>query len=398
MRQVAYRFLVLSWIALPAVAAAPAAIGGEPEWYAGIDVGSKGIKVIALPIDAEGKPDLHRLINKLPHEAVNNVALKDLKDGKIRRAAIEEARAAVGDFYRQLTQAGVPNGPKIKPENVWIVASSGLTMNRPINFDELKGALHEATGGAKEVREISQRNEIELLMRGAIPPEQWENAVFVDVGSGNVKCGYIHPKRGPHVERPYIIEAELEGTVAYRQTIEKELKKQNAGENFRRFCKIAEQRREKLAVDVAEEISRNPGLLSSERRRVYISGGSPYVIASLLHPVEMARDDVVEVRFTVKELHGFINALSGNEKIPHPSLAGLGEQDRALAEAKVREVMDLFEAKGLLAGAEILLGFTEALHWEQDKKELFFTKSGLVAWIVGFVAQAKAEAAQKAGQ
>lgn len=398
MRHPVFKAWAIRSMALVIAVATPATADDQTEWYAGIDIGSKGIKVIALPIHADGKPDLHRMVSKLPHRAVNNVTLKDLKDGRFRQAAIDEARAAVKDFYSHLTEVGVPNGPKIKPQNVWIVASSGLLMGKPSNLDELKKAIREATGGAREPQEISQKQEVELLLRGSIPREQWENAVLVDVGSGNVKCGYIHPQRGPHVERPYVIDAEIEGTVAYRQTIEKQLKSEKAGDSFRRFCKVAEQGRDKLAAEVADEIGRSPGLLSSERHRVYLSGGAPYAIASLLHPLEMARDSVPDVQFTLHELHAFVNALQNTEQVPHPSLEHLSPADRELAEAKVREVMDLFDPKSLLAGAEIVLGFGQALHWEQDKKELYFTKSGLVAWIVGFVAEAKAAATPKTGQ
>jgi hypothetical protein len=371
---------------------APSARGGGAEWFAGIDVGAKGIKVIALPIDEAGKPDLHQLVKDLPgrhHQAVNNVTLKDLKDGKFRPEAIAEAQAAIKDFYEQLTRRGVPNGTTIKPENIWIVASSGLLKGRPSNLGELEQAVRAATGGAKALEPIPQKREVELLMRGAIPKEFLEDSVLVDVGSGNVKGGYFHPRRGPHVERFYVLDVELDGTEAYRQRIEKEMREENVGSGFGRFWKIAERRRNQLVEDVAEEIGRKPGLVSSARRRVYLSGGAPYVIASLLHPLEMARDDVLEVRFTVEELHNFIRKFQKTERIPVPPLDGLSGRDREDAEAKVREVLDIFEPRSLLAGAEILLAFNEALHWEEDKKDVYFTKSGLVAWIVGYVAESR---------
>jgi hypothetical protein len=401
MRQQGYRSLAAWCIAVATfactLAVAPPA-SDDSEWYAGIDVGSKGIKAVALPIDPSGKPDLHRTVSKLPHKAINNVTLKDLKDGKFRPAAIEDARAAVQDFYEQLTRGDEPKRPPIKPANIWIVASSGLVKDKPANFSELEQAVRDATGGANVLEQITARREMELLMRGAIPREQWENAIHVDVGSGNVKCGYIYPEHAPHVGRAYVADVDIEGTVSYRQTIEKEMKQGNAGESFRRYCKIAEERRENLARDVAGESGRNPGLFNPNRHRVYLSGGSPYVIASHLHPLEMANDSVTEVRFTIKELHEFIEKLQNTEKIPTRSLADLSETDRKLVEAQIRDVGDIFsDTKSLLAGAEILLGFNDALDWEKEKKEVFFTKSGLVAWIVGFVVEEKAKAARAAG-
>ena len=399
MRQHRYWILAVWYVAMLANGVIPRATAGESEWYAGIDVGSKGIKVVALAIDDAGKPDLHRVVKKLPHQAVNNVTLKDLKDGKIRPAAIDEARAAIKDFFEQLTQGDEPSRPKIKPANIWIVASSGLLKDKPTNYEELEKAVREATGGARALAKVSQEREMELLMRGAIPRAEWDNAVHVDIGSGNVKCGYIVAEHKPHVGRAYVADVELDGTVAYRQKIDELMKQGNASKSFRRFCKIAEERREALATEVKEQIGRRPGLENEYRRLVYLSGGSPYVIASLLHPLEMAKDEVPEVRFTLKELRGFIDAIQNTEKIPHPSLAGFTESDQKLAESQLRDAGDIFsDPKSLLAGAEIMLGFNEALQWEQNKKEIYFTKSGLVAWIVGFVVEERAKAAQAAGR
>src|SRR4051794_6856096 len=83
----------LAWAAAPASAPAPL--------YGGIEIGSKGIKAVAVPIGASGAPDLAKIIPKLPHQAVNNVPLVDrLPDGAYRPEAIAEARAAVADYYR----------------------------------------------------------------------------------------------------------------------------------------------------------------------------------------------------------------------------------------------------------------------------------------------------------
>ena len=63
----------------------------EASWYGLIEIGATGIKVVALPIDAAGSADLTQVVKKLPHKAVNNVTLKDLKGGKFQPEAIAEA-------------------------------------------------------------------------------------------------------------------------------------------------------------------------------------------------------------------------------------------------------------------------------------------------------------------
>jgi hypothetical protein len=42
---------------------------------------------------------------------------------------------------------------------------------------------------------------------------------------------------------------------------------------------------------------------------------------------------------------------------------------------------------------EILLAFDDALGWGKNQKEIYFTKAGLVAWIVGFVVEERAKSA-----
>ena len=390
-RAFAFSFVVLSLIAF-ALALTPAARGAEAEWYAGIELGSKGIKVVALPVDAAGKPELNRLVKKLPHKALNNITLGDLKEGKFRPEAIEEAEAAVKDFYEQLTGVADANHPKLSPANIWIVSSSGLLIDRPSNYPDLEMAVKRATGGAKSLLAITQKREVELLMRGAIPPDQWDNSMIVDVGNGNTKCGYLQSARPPQVEHANVPNLALKGTGGYRKAIDLSLKQQKFADDFKRFCVITRKKREEIKDDVTAEIDRYPGFRNSKRTRVYLSGGSPYAIASLLFPVEMARDDVLEVPLPIERLQDFEKEILEVEQVPQADLKGLSPDDVKRAETQMREVRDIFDERSILIGAEILLGFNDALHWDQDKKELFFTKSGLVAWIAGFVVEERAKA------
>ena len=375
------------WLA----ALATATQGAEPEWYAGIEIGSKGIKVVALPIGENGKPDLNRLVKKLPHSLLNNVTLGDLKDGKFRPEAIEEAQAAVKDFYEQLTSVGDAKRPKLRPENIWIVASSGLVIDKPSNYSALEEAVKAASGGAKTLQAIDQKREVELLMRGAIPTDQWDNSMLVDIGNGNTKFGYLQSARPPQVEQALVPNLALKGTGAYRKAIDLKLKAEKNVGDFHRFCAIILEGRKQLMEDVDEQVGRKPGLRNSKRTRVYLSGGSPYVITSLLYPLSMTREDLVEVPVSIKDLRKFEDEILETGKVPSPNLNSLSEADAKRAENQLREVKDIFDDKSVLIGAEILLGFNDVLQWEKDEKELYFTKSGLVAWILGFVVEEKAK-------
>ena len=378
------RSLVFRSLVVLIVGFVPFVRGDEAKWYGLVEVGSTGIKVVALPIDTAGAPDLSQMVRKLPHKAVNNVTLKDLKDGKFRPEAIDEARTAVKDFYENLTQKR-----NVAPERIWIVASSGVTMDEPPNFDELERAVAEATGGAKKMEKIKAKEEAEHLIRGAIPPVDLRDAVLLDVGSGNIKGGYfIPPNWGPGVSRFYVIDTKLEGTVAFTTLIEKAMERQNLRKDrFNDFCVMAREQRKNLEERVDDQVGRKPGLVG--RPKVYLSGGAPFVISVLTDLEAMVDERELYVKFSVEKLHKLNEALRRrNSDIPFPDPKEVSERLREQAIELVDEVRTnpvCNPPQRLLAGTEILLGLNNALRWENGSKEVYFTKSGLVAWPVGFL-------------
>jgi hypothetical protein len=355
----------------------------EASWYGLIEIGATGIKVVALPIDAAGSADLAQVVKKLPHKAVNNVALKDLKGGKYQPEAIAEAGAAVKDFYENLTQKR-----NVPPEHIFIVASSGVTMNKPVNFNELASAVAAATGGAKTLEEISLKEEAEHSIQGAIPLADVRDAVLVDVGSGNIKGGYfVPPGRVASVSRFYLIDTKWEGTLAFTTSIEKAMERQNLKKgSFNDFCTVATAERTRFEESVEDQIGRHPGLVG--RPKIFLSGGAPFVISALTDLEAMVDEAQPQVAFSVEKLHKLNEALRRRGIIPQPNPDKVPERLRERA----RELIDDVRInpvcnppQRLLAGTEILLGLSTALKWENGGKQVYFTKSGLVAWPVGFL-------------
>jgi hypothetical protein len=105
----------------------------------------------------------------------------------------------------------------------------------------------------------------------------------------------------------------------------------------------------------------------------------------LTNPDEVVSQDLF-VKFSLKDLHAFHDKLYASGRPVHPDLGGLPAKVRERAEAEIRSAMDMFSPENLLAGSEIVLGFAQMLDWEDDpNKEIYFAKSGVVAWIVGYV-------------
>jgi hypothetical protein len=379
MRCFARRALVLWQLVCLQPVSASFARADTPLMYGGIEVGAKGIKVVAVPIDENGAPDLRKKVQNLKHVAVNNVTLADLDDhGNFKPDAIAEASAAIADFHRQLS-----GDYKIPPERLWIVASSGLAAKGllPANMDELRKAVMKATGGEESLEEISQVREVELLVRGVIPRASWGDSIVLDVGSGNSKVGYIEPKIGINIEKVEVLRAEIEGTVRFTRSINDEMKKQRL-KGFTAFRDLAARSRDQIEERIQADLSRKAGLKA--RPRVYISGGAVWAIATLTNPGQVINEELY-INFPLKVLREFHEQLRTTGKLPTPNLAALAPQDRERAEQEIRSVRDLFTAENLLAGSEILLGFAQVLDWQESDKELYFAKSGVVAWIVGYV-------------
>ncbi len=266
------------------------------------------------------------------------------------------------------------------------MASSGLVAKgRPSNYADLRNAVSRATEFEKELLDIDQETEVELLVRGGIPREDWNDSVLLDVGSGNTKGGYYQPDSGFSLAKVVVVAGKIDGTVTFTQTIQAEMKKRSL-QDFANFAQIASESRKILVERVREsEIGRKPGLVN--RQKVFLSGGTPWAIATLTDPQGMLEDHPI-VEFRIEELRKFHKTLKETGQIPSPDISRIPESIRHQAEDQVNSVLNTFTPENLLAGSEILLGFDEVLRWQSGNKEVYFTKAGVVAWIVGFVGRA----------
>ena len=104
------------------------------------------------------------------------------------------------------------------------------------------------------------------------------------------------------------------------------------------------------------EIGRKPGLVN--RRKVFLSGGAPWAIATLTDPAGML-DDNPCMKFRLEDLRKFHKAVQETGQIPLPDLSRLPEPIRKQAEEQINAVLNTFTPENLLAGSEILLAFDE---------------------------------------
>jgi Ppx/GppA phosphatase family len=341
--------------------------------HGGIEIGAKGVKatVIEVTIDKDGHasgvggPKLNKTVN---------TTLVTLKDGKFRSDAIQETAEAVQKFYKLMQQDF-----RVPAHNIYVVGSSGLpdVPNRQELIDAVERATRDDTGKGKVLMFIDQRDEVRLSILGLVQAEYVDNSVFVDIGSGSTKCGYIEPETRTSAYRLSAVRTRIDGTVAFTRRIK--ATKANGGDFIRNAGDL---RVKHVTEPLQEELSRRPGLVN--RNRVFFSGGIVWAMVTLTKP-ETCNDPLVSL--TVADFDRFYAMATKNPGVfPEPDLSKITDQGvRARASKDIRRVKDVFTPENLVAGAEILRGIVKAFRLDRGRKLLYFSREGYIAWIYAYV-------------
>ncbi len=368
---------VPAFVALVVLAggAIPARAQTQTSMHGGIEVGAKGVKVIVLQVTIDkdghatkvGKPKLSQTIN---------TTLAALKDGKYRADAVEESAEAVRTFFEQMQKAPF----RVPPRNIYVVGSSGLpdAPNKPDLIAAVERVTRDATGKGKALMFIDQVAEVRLPLLGLVEPEKLGDTVFVDVGSGSTKCGYIVPEGGAQAYQLSAVRTRIDGTVAFTRRA-KEAAKATATDFV---AAAAAQREAHVAGPLGDELENRPGLVN--RNRVLLSGGIVWAMVTLIKP-EAVEEPMVTI--AAADIERFYQLATRNPNaFPEPSLASItDEKVRELAAKDVKRVKDAFTPENLVAGAEILRGVAQAFRLGQERKALRFAREGYIAWIYAYV-------------
>lgn len=345
------RFLSAVCAALSTVMPSPA----QSNRHGGIEIGSKGVKAIVLEIapEASDKPV------KVLFTKTANTTLADLKDGSFRRDALEETVAAVDALFREIT---APDKYNVAEGSVRVVASSGLP-NAP-NKADLARMIKDKTG--RDLAFINVQNEVLLSILGLAIRGDKDQALLIDIGSGNTKGGYLNDRESGKVA---YISVPL-GTVTYAARVEKEVAK---GDPWPK--RVAALRDEALNKPLRAQVSQNPDL--GKKTPVYLLGGVVWAMATMLHPEHVDR---ALVPLTVADIDAFRQLLAKDPTaFPAVDETSFGET----AQTELRRVRDTFTPENLIAGAEVLAAIADT--FGLAGKQLYFARNGQAAWLLGYV-------------
>ena len=346
--------------------------------YAGIEVGSKGVKLSVVEL------------KKDPQKNANYVVLKDSSVNtdfiSFTPNSFQSTLAGLTGLYR-LTL----NDLKLEPSRVFTVISSGVKIQAEKNqkmswvnnlIDSFRLNIHEP-GRRVEVVDVLQ--EARLSHLGIVPESRRYNTFLIDIGSGNTKGGYF-PNGNPRDFRLFQL---TWGTKSTANATEKRMEDDQTIENYNR------QLYRVLAGSANDEIiyAVNCSGAYNMSDNIAFSGGIAWSVATLISP-ELMENPVIPVTF--EEVQQFYDRLSANyhsltaaeitRPITDPFIS------RELIAKEVDRVNKVFDQRSMLAGTALLLKIMRQFEGIYEKKQFYLVKNGQVGWISAYVDQHTASA------
>lgn len=340
--------------------------------YAGIDIGSSGVKLAIFRTTYENGFYAKDIRSKPQAPNVTLIAgtAQSFQAG-------EDIMSAYMDSIRHYN---------IPADRVYIAFSSGIneTMGK---MPDRKKELYERFSSliARRIPQgqtltidttLTAAREAELFMIGALPRKFWTTTACIDIGSGNTKGGYYEPNPGRAdytfhpVSFPY-------GTKTLANLID-----------GKRSLPMDAYRTEalrvvKTIVDTAVNVEfdqTGPGW--QQRKTVGFGGGIAWAMASYLHP-ERATNAAVPL--TMGDVERFRQlALTNYQALTHPDLTNLTDPVvRQKAEADISNVQSQFNEKQIIAGALLIESIFRAHANATVPKRFVFIRDSDIGWVTG---------------
>ena len=341
--------------------------------YAGIEVGSKGVKMSVIEI---GK------------NAQSRGAFNVLKDSSINTDFISFTEpsflATLGgfcDLYSILTKQY-----NIQPKFVYTVVSSGVKMQAEkqdksdwINnlIDSFKLKIEEPE---RQVTIIDVLQEARLSHLGIVPESRRYTTFLIDIGSGNSKGGYF-PNGNTNDFKLFQINW---GTKSVANATEKRCDNDNGLSNFnKQLYRVLSEAENSEIIYAVNESGSYP-----KSDNVAFSGGIAWSVATLMYP-ELIDNSVVAVTFD--------QMLKFNERL-YNNFASVTEislvknildktLDKQAISKEIKRVHQVFDQKSLMAGTGLLLKVMRQFQSIYEGKQFYLVKNGQVGWISAYVDQ-----------
>jgi hypothetical protein len=347
-----------TWIAAAIMLALTGSAVAESDMYGVIEIGGKGIRgavVQVLPTADHGQ----QMEIRAKLDPKNKTAIDPSMTKEVARAVSEMFEKMRAEFL-------------VPAKHIYIVGSSGLASASSRNA--LAERVQAATGKTIEFVDVQQ--ESELTFRGTVPMMRLKGkeVVVIDIGSSNIKGSYVEDTEEKKVS--FASFGIPLGTEVFVATVDANRAPNEA------FAEVADRFRQAELIPLVRQQRRlKPGLQNLDR--VYLAGGIPWVLATLMHPDSQGPF----VRLSTEDIITFRNRATRNsDALFQIDLGNVTDPDKR---ATVRSQIDKirrgqpFSREHLIAGAEILKGLSDELGFAG--KKLYFVRDAQYAWILGYL-------------
>lgn len=341
--------------------------------YAGIEVGSKGVKLSVIEI---GK------------NAQSRGAFNILKDSSINTDFIsfsEPTFSSTLDAVYNLYSMAIKQY-KIQPKFVYTVVSSGVKVQAQKEdkmdwidnlIDSFKTKINEPDRDV-EVADVLQ--EARLSHLGIVPEARRYNTFLIDIGSGNTKGGYF-----PYGNTKDFKLFQLSwGTKSVANATEKRCGDDNGMSNYgKQLYRVLSDAENSEIIYAVNESGSYP-----KTDNVAFSGGIAWSVATLMFP-ELVDNTVVGVTFD--QMVKFNERLANNfSSVSQASLVKNvmdNSLDKSEIATEIKRVHQVFDQKSLLAGTGLLIKIMRQFQSIYEGKQFYLVKNGQVGWISAYVDQ-----------
>lgn len=343
--------------------------------YAGIEVGSKGVKMSLLELGKDAQTT--GSFNILKDSSVNTDFIS------FTQPTFKATLNGMSDLYSTaVTKYNIPSN------RVFTVVSSGVKMQAEKEaktswvddlVDSFKLKIKEPK---RRVEVVDPLQEARLSHLGIVPASKRFSTFLIDIGSGNTKGGYFPTDDNTTDFKLFTFNW---GTKSVANATEKKLDEYDKTLSTYRN----QLNRTLMSIENSELIyAVNSSGAYNMNDYIALSGGIVWATATLLQP-EQIDNSVVNVtyedvqRFT-EQLYSDFNSLSDVELLKNIKDP---RADKAAIAKEINRVHSVFDQRSLIAGAGLLLKIMRQFKSVYESKGFFFVKNGQVGWVSAYVDQ-----------
>ncbi|MBZ4044738.1 Ppx/GppA phosphatase family protein [Flavobacterium hibisci] len=328
----------------------------QKDMYAGIEIGSKGIKFSVIDVNNIKKGDYSIIAFWTENVGIaKNISI----DGSL---AQDDINNAVNIVYGNLMT--IKRKYNVADENIFIVGSSGVAMAN--NTTDLINKIKSLTN--KDLDFIDADTEGKMLLKGSIPPTEYGDALILDIGGGNTKGGYVNVLENKFEFFPLNLEY---GTITLTEAINKTIVIPSEINSMSVYKEKAFEYAPVLREKIKDVLKSKPTSLN--KKKIYLSGGALWAFTTLFYNQNNEDDHFVPLQ--LQDIIDY-DAVLKNNFTAYENLAKTNKN--------AEKVINTYTQRHLIAANTILIASLESIPNLKSKK-IYFAKEGQIAWLVSYV-------------